>query len=370
MTVAVAVDNNSSTAAATAAAVEEELDQLELSTISKAVTASDEDYKRLESILLNTPAADALAAGKDPSSVSVPLKSRFRALFTLKSLKTDRAVDIIAKAFNDPSALLRHELAYVLGQMKNPYAIPKLTTVLKDLQEDSMVRHEAAEALGAISETDALPILEYHASPDTEASRVVRETCELAINKIRHEVKKRELGIQDDASPYTSVDPAPPVSKSATKTTAELADMLMDTSRPLFERYRAMFALRNRGDEESVLALAKGLEDESALFRHEIAYVFGQMQHPSSVPSLIKTLSKTHEEAMVRHECAEALGSIATDDCLPVLQQFVQDNERVVRESCVVGLDMYEFEAGGQFQYAVPLSNASGVKETMAEMKA
>jgi deoxyhypusine monooxygenase len=68
-----------------------------------------------------------------------------------------------------------------------------------------------------------------------------------------------------------------------------------------------MFALRNRGTEEAVLQLASGFQDSSALFRHEIAYVFGQMQHPASVPSLIATLSKPGESDMVRHECAEAL---------------------------------------------------------------
>ena len=35
--------------------------------------------------------------------------------------------------------------------------------------------------------------------------------------------------------------------------TKQLEIMLMDTNLDLFSRYRAMFALRNRGDEESVL---------------------------------------------------------------------------------------------------------------------
>ena len=42
------------------------------------------------------------------------------------------------------------------------------------------------------------------------------------------------------------------------------------TKLPLFQRYRAMFSLRNMGTEEAVLALAHGFTDKSALFRHEI----------------------------------------------------------------------------------------------------
>ena len=113
-----------------------------------------------------------------------------------------------------------------------------------------------------------------------------------------------------------------------------------------------MFALRNLGSTEAVLALSEGFNDPSALFRHEIAYVFGQMQSPASVPALIKTLENMNELNMVRHEAAEALGSIATPDCLPVLKKFKDDRERVVKESCEVALDMYEYENSQDFQYA------------------
>ncbi|KAF9980643.1 deoxyhypusine hydroxylase, partial [Modicella reniformis] len=97
-------------------------------------------------------------------------------------------------------------------------------------------------------------------------------------------------------------------------------------------------------------------EKEALPERHEIAYVFGQMQHPAAVPSLIKVLSNLNEANMVRHEAAEALGSIATPECYPVLGRFRDDKERVVRESCVVALDMYEYENSEQLQYADGLS--------------
>jgi deoxyhypusine monooxygenase len=55
-----------------------------------------------------------------------------------------------------------------------------------------------------------------------------------------------------------------------------LSKQLIDTSLPLFIRYRAMFALRNIGTEEAVLALAQGFNDTSALFRHEIGRFIGR----------------------------------------------------------------------------------------------
>jgi deoxyhypusine monooxygenase len=58
------------------------------------------------------------------------------------------------------------------------------------------------------------------------------------------------------------------------------------------------------------------------------------------------------EHAMVRHEAAEALGSIASPSCLRLLQEHTTDPEPIVAHSCVVALDMMEHEASGAFEYA------------------
>lgn len=278
---------------------------------------------------------------------SQPLTNRFRALFTLRNLGGHEAIDCISKCFDDPSALLKHELAYCLGQMQDEYAIPYLIRVLKDKKQEAMVRHEAGEALGAIGSPEVLNVLrEYASDPQIE----VAETCQLALQRIQWLNEKSSQESKNlSTNPYKSIDPAPP---SQTEDTETLKNILLDESRPLFERYRAMFSLRNKGDEDSVLALADGLKCRSALFRHEIAYVLGQMQHEAAIPQLIENLEDLKESAMVRHECAEALGSIAKDQCLTALEKYSKDQERVVKESCVVALDMYNYEQSKDFQYA------------------
>ena len=87
-----------------------------------------------------------------------PLKERFRALFTLKNLGGQEAINEISKSFQDKSELLKHEVAYCLGQMGDKNAIPILSSVLQDLNQEPIVRHEAGEALGAIGDTSVLPI--------------------------------------------------------------------------------------------------------------------------------------------------------------------------------------------------------------------
>ena len=59
---------------------------------------------------------------------------------------------------------------------------------------------------------------------------------------------------------------------------------------------------------------------------------------------------------MVRHEAAEALGSLGDEEGVEnILRGFLDDPEQVVRESVVVALDMAEFEKNSEIEYAVLL---------------
>jgi len=56
---------------------------------------------------------------------------------------------------------------------------------------------------------------------------------------------------------------------------------------------------------------------------------------------------------MVRHEAAEALGSLGDEEGVEdVLRRFIDDPEQVVRDSILVALDMAEFERSGDSEYA------------------
>lgn len=302
------------------------------------------------------------------TSESVPLAKRFRALFSLKHVAAQEdseqsyaAIEAIAAAFSTPSALLKHELAYCLGQTRNPKAVPFLRAVLEDYSEDPMVRHESAEALGALGDSDSLDIMKKM-KDDTDEATVVRETCEIAIDRINWQLSEASKNETLKQSDFASIDPAPPMASSASSPDiAALQTSLLDTSRPLFDRYRAMFALRDLASppdaptaEPAVQALASGFGDKSALFRHEVAFVFGQLSHPASIPALLKVLGDEKEESMVRHEAAEALGSLGDEPGVEdKLKGFLNDSEQVVRDSVIVALDMAEYEKNGEMEYAM-----------------
>ena len=281
-------------------------------------------------------------------------------------------INTLSKSLKDVrhGALLRHEFAYVLGQLRDVRAISILEHTLQDTTDNTMVRHECAEALGAIGSSQSIPTLQNIVDNDTSIE--VGQTCRLALDYIQWKLKGGEEGEgEEDAppicacmqSPYSSIDPAPPHPKHASLTSSEIGTILLDDKEPLFARFRAMFSLRNRGTIGDVKQLGNALinDNSSALLRHEVAYVLGQLQHPAAVEYLEISLKRKDEHCMVRHESAEALGAIEErwGECEAILEQFVNDEDDVVRESCMVALDAADYwgynnnAAGGEEEEVV-----------------
>lgn len=248
---------------------------------------------------------------------------------------------VIAKAVQNrsDSSLMRHELAYILGQMQFVECCPILAEILQEEDEDVLVRHESAESLGAIGNLEYLPLLEKfktHEAPE------IAETCQIAVDLIKYRNEQND-GLVEQKGEFLSVDPAPAFKD--TRSLTELEHALMDRDSALFVRYRAMFSLRNMNTDEAALVLTKGFSDQSALFRHEVAYVLGQVMRRSTVPALTKVLENTQEHRMVRHEAAEALGAIGGGDVEEILNKFRDDPETVINESCKVALDTIDYWA-------------------------
>ena len=153
-----------------------------------------------------------------------------------------------------------------------------------------------------------------------------------------------------EISEFDSVDPAP---ASETLSVPSLRSTICDEGERMFQRMRALFALRNIGGVDAIEALAAAYSSKSALLKHEIAYVMGQMQDPAAVPHLINRLEDHGEDLMVRHEAAEALGAIGDRTALATLEKFVDDPEPVVAESCEVAMDLLDYVASKSLDYEV-----------------
>lgn len=111
----------------------------------------------------------------------------------------------------------------------------------------------------------------------------VAQTCQLALQRIQYH-NQHDTPAEQDESRYLSVDPTP--AAPSTTPANELSSTLVDEEARIFDRYRAMFALRNKGGREAVNALGEAFASQSALLKHEVAYVLGQMQDAEAVSTL------------------------------------------------------------------------------------
>ena len=366
---------------------------------------------------------DIASLSKTLTDQSLPIQDRFRALFTLRSLETNQAavqalIDALAADsssldddddgdINDAhqkrsptlsslhaDALFRHEVAFALGQMRAKAATATLISVLKNQREHGMTRHECAEALGAIADETSLEVLRD--MREDSKHREVRETASLALRRVEYMVgsrdestatstttatnttfnnstgaivgsKKESIGKvaavneeQEEEFAY-SVDPVPAMDESIE--TETLAAIILDDAADIWDRYAAMFALRNRAQKTFGLVkktqeneqlvqlcsstLGKTLRSEtvqSALLKHEICYVLGQLREDDdneiARKALFECLEDPNEHAMVRHEAAEAIGSRGGRGAEALLRKYLSCEDRIVSESCEVALDM------------------------------
>ena len=152
-----------------------------------------------------------------------------------------------------------------------------------------------------------------------------------------------------EISEFGSVDPAPPSRNDGG--VEKLRDTLCDEGEKMFQRMRALFALRNIGGKLAIESLADAFDSSSALLKHEIAYVLGQMQDDNAVPHLIERLEDLEEDVMVRHEAAEALGAIGNRTAMSTLEKFALDEEVVVAESCEVAIDLLNWVSSKKLEY-------------------
>lgn len=289
-----------------------------------------------------------------------PIPPRISALFCLRTVGTLEAIDALIEAFNkEPrSDLLRHEICYCLGQMdKSPEHIKKIQIFFEDiLARDlpAIVHHEAVEALGNISYDNTYKLLERFTE---EKDGILYETCFLTKRLI--EWKKETDNGKSEGLDLTKLkcstnDPAPPFNYEKDPKYADLAFLqailLDNVNYDLFDRYRALFTLRELYTEESVLAICQCLTVEnsktcSELLKHEVAFVLAQMDEVfmPAVPYLLECVANPDEAAIVRHEVLICLGEMISDKSL--IEHFLKNPDLIVSQSCEAALNLIDYRA-------------------------
>ena len=214
-------------------------------------------------------------------------------------------------------------------------------------QHSDVVHHEAMEALGNLAQENTWKYLEQYKNVAGEGN-IIYDTCFLAA-KLMEWKKTTQMGKTEGLDKikqrFEGKDPAPIYNF---KENAKYADvkfleaMLLDNKKyDLFERYRALFTLRELFTEEAVLAIVKTLTPEnfancSALFKHEVAFVLAQMEgvFKPAIPYLLDCVYNEEEAAIVKHEVLVCLGEMLDEKYKPMLLPHLKHPVLIVSESC------------------------------------
>ncbi len=151
---------------------------------------------------------------------------------------------------------------------------------------------------------------------------------------------------------FTTNDPAPPYNYIAEPKYQDLKHLeviiLDNQNYDLFERYRALFTLRELNTEEAVVSMCKCLTKENSkncsdLLKHEVAFILAQMEDvfTPAIPYLLDCVRNDDEAPIVRHEVLVCLGDMIDDKEL--ITEFLKNPDQIVSESCEVALSYIDY---------------------------
>ena len=258
---------------------------------------------------------------------------------------------IEALKYNKDSILMRHEIAFALGQ--TGCGVNVLKKIMRNEKgEDEVTRHEAAESLSTLE--NCKNDFELYAK-NRDQYPILADTCALALEGMR-----RFLSGEIDAAfaPCGCVthknkeDSRLPKALKILTIDEEITacKILKDTQSTLYDRYEALFELRDqhRDIDVAVKTIADTLKNDSssACFRHELAFTLGILGSSCDAENiLISKLRDKSEHSVVRHEAALALQCLESDRAALALRRVskLSTEDPMVRESCIVALAMRSY---------------------------
>lgn len=242
-------------------------------------------------------------------------ESRIQAIFScLRSINNETFQSLNFCLQNDPNAIVRHEAAYILGELHDTRSVPILKNAIES-DSNKFVVHEAALALANLgnlgypeSENIFQKLLEY---PDPD----VVDTAEICLQRLAMKIHNKTLN---------------------TDTSVAIQDISNENKEV---RIQASFGLMERSDEQSIDVLINALHREpSGIVKHEIIFSLGECISYKVVPELLNVLSYDKNEFVI-HETLLALATIGQESIETTIKEFVTHANRNISETAKIALD-------------------------------
>lgn len=277
------------------------------------------------------------------------LLEKYNAIFGLRNFNNEEAAIALCNAapFVCDSELLQHEIYYAVGQMGIEATIDSLISVLNDLKCSEVVRHEAGEALGNFPhlKEKLLPVLNEHLNSDSE---LVSTTAKIAVEKLKiykdnsNNYNKYLKGTLEPAEPFSQKQYDEFLSSSGLKE-EHVYEWILKPTLPEYTKYQVVYYYRDHFSEKTlklyILLLSKdNTKNTTALLRHEINFIMGQLAEKGQTEemrkALIETIQNENEHSAVRHEAVLAYSAVFGND--EIIKAQLSSSEPLVRESACI----------------------------------
>lgn len=252
------------------------------------------------------------------TSFSGSSEQRIQAIFHLLFDESDEAIKILDRTLqNDPSPIVRHEAAYILGEKDNKLCVEPL---IRAIQNDNhkIVIHESLLALANLGKIGFPESEEIIRSQQLNVDPDVVDTAEIALQRFR--MKMDNETISNDLN-------------SVRKILADLGPANKE------RRIQGSFVLMDDASTSAVDLLIEILHKEpSPIVKHEIVFSLGEVIHHKVIPELIKVL-ETDKNFFTVHESLLALGTIGDITVDHKIREFLQHDDPGIVESAEISLE-------------------------------
>ncbi len=212
---------------------------------------------------------------------------------------------------NDPSPIVRHEAAYIFGELKNEECSISL---LKAINTDSN-RFVIREALLALSNRGEIKYKSEIKKLLTHSDSDMVDTAIISLQRLH--MKQTDFNL----------------SLSHAKNT------ILDLEAKLEERVQASFVLMNNGSNDSVDILIKALNQESnAIVKHEIIFSLGETASKKAATALNLAIKLSSNDFVI-HETLLSLSTLGFKEYCETIQEYFKHTSAEVAESAEIAFE-------------------------------
>ncbi len=245
-------------------------------------------------------------------------EQRIQSIFHLLFDDSNKSIDILNKVLEkDPSPIVRHEAAYILGEKENKLAVKPLIDAIES-DTHKIVIHEAALALanlGKLGYPESEKILQHLLDhPDGD----VADTAQIAIQRLQMKLNSSVLDFTLDNLRST------------------ISDFSLENKE---NRIQASFLLMDDASTESIDILLMAINKEpSPIVKHELIFSLGECIDYRVVPELIKILN-TEKNFFTVHESLLALGTLGDMRAEDSIRSYLHHEDAGIAESAEIALE-------------------------------